>query len=272
MFFFCFGFFDDPDDVYTSKDIIIFCFWFIYSNCGVCCISVTEAELERLKHALKILSEAEKQLRVSSERSTWFTATLLQLGSVPSPDLSHSCSRRHSCKTTEDDSSSASTSREAATYKQKLDGHYMLQKSTHHASVQKAPIDNSNHQGDLSSRNNGFGINTKPSHDQFRDSGASTPFCEKVMAGNMILRCVNSGKLEDVWAQCIERCHSKTLRQLLHSHGKLVSISEAEAEGKLLSSSCTLFIFPYTQCTKCYSPSYSQKLLQWFCVNRAAYM
>ncbi|KAL6183987.1 hypothetical protein ACLB2K_045395 [Fragaria x ananassa] len=196
--------------------------------------NLTEAELERLKHALKILSEAEKQLRVSSERSTWFTATLLQLGSLPSPDLSHSCSRRHSCKTTEDGSSSASTSREAATYKQKLDGHYMLQKSTHN-SVQRAPNENSNHRGDSLSRNSGFGVNPKPSHDQFVDSGASTPLCGNVMAGNMSLSCVNSEKLNDIWAQCIEKCHSKTLRQLLHSHGKLVSISEAEAEGVLVA-------------------------------------
>jgi hypothetical protein len=42
---------------------------------------VTDAELERLQQALKILSDAEKQLRLSSERSTWFTAALLQLGS-----------------------------------------------------------------------------------------------------------------------------------------------------------------------------------------------
>lgn len=41
---------------------------------------MTEAELERLRQALKILSDAEKQLRHSSERSTWFTAALLQLG------------------------------------------------------------------------------------------------------------------------------------------------------------------------------------------------
>ncbi|KAF2317319.1 hypothetical protein GH714_020125 [Hevea brasiliensis] len=71
--------------------------------------SLTEAELERLKHALKLLSEAEKQLRVSSDRSTWFTATLLQLGSVPSPDLTQSSSsRRQSSGTTEEDPSSAS--------------------------------------------------------------------------------------------------------------------------------------------------------------------
>ncbi|XP_042433279.1 protein STICHEL-like [Zingiber officinale] len=42
--------------------------------------SLTEAELDRLKQALKIISDAERQLRCSSERSTWFTAALLRLG------------------------------------------------------------------------------------------------------------------------------------------------------------------------------------------------
>ena len=42
----------------------------------------------------EFLSEFEKQLRLSSERSTWFTATLLQLGSVPSADLTPSGSSR----------------------------------------------------------------------------------------------------------------------------------------------------------------------------------
>ncbi|XP_074555911.1 protein STICHEL-like [Curcuma longa] len=42
--------------------------------------SLTEAELNRLKQALKTLSDAERQLQHSSERSTWFTAALLQLG------------------------------------------------------------------------------------------------------------------------------------------------------------------------------------------------
>ncbi|KAG6477144.1 hypothetical protein ZIOFF_066396 [Zingiber officinale] len=42
--------------------------------------SLTEAELDRLKQALKILSAAEKQLQHSNERSTWFTAALLRLG------------------------------------------------------------------------------------------------------------------------------------------------------------------------------------------------
>lgn len=174
--------------------------------------NLNEAELERLKHALKLLSEAEKQLRVSSERSTWFTATLLQLGSMPSPDHTHSgSSRRPSCKTPEDDQSSSS--REPTAYKQKS------------GSLRKAISANPNHIGELLSQ---ISFNTKPSQSQSVDGGASAASCDDIVVGNMIFRCINSEKLDDVWARCIERCHSKTLRQLLQAHGKLESITEVE--------------------------------------------
>jgi len=47
------------------------------------CFSITaEADLQKLSHALRILSESEKQLRISKNQTTWFTAALLQLSSV----------------------------------------------------------------------------------------------------------------------------------------------------------------------------------------------
>ncbi|GJT04444.1 hypothetical protein Tco_0838906 [Tanacetum coccineum] len=91
--------------------------------------NLTEAELERLKHALKLLSEAEKQLRFSTERSTWFTAFLLQLGSVPSTDPTPSgSSRRQSSRTTDDEPSA--TFKDIYFQKQKADSQYTPQKST----------------------------------------------------------------------------------------------------------------------------------------------
>ena len=56
---------------------------------------MTVSEVNRLQEALGILSDAEKQLRVSSERSTWFTAALLQLGCGRSPGVHRTsgCSR-----------------------------------------------------------------------------------------------------------------------------------------------------------------------------------
>ncbi|XP_017979309.1 PREDICTED: protein STICHEL [Theobroma cacao] len=194
--------------------------------------ALSEAELERLKHALKLLSEAEKQLRVSSERSTWFTATLLQLGSLPSPDLTQSgSSRRQSSKTTEDDPSS--TSWEATAYKQKSGIQYMPRKSTSPASLHKYVNGNSNHQGELLSRIDGYDSDLKPSQGRIMDGGALPAACDNNLSGNMILTCRNSEKLDEIWAKCIDKCHSKTLRQLLHAHGKLLSL--AEVEGVLIA-------------------------------------
>lgn len=49
--------------------------WFFFSV-------IAEADLQKLSNALKILSETEKQLRISKNQTTWFTVALLQLSSV----------------------------------------------------------------------------------------------------------------------------------------------------------------------------------------------
>ncbi|XP_065849140.1 protein STICHEL-like [Euphorbia lathyris] len=180
--------------------------------------NLTEPELERLKHALKLLSEAEKQLRVSSDRSTWFTATLLQLGSVPSPDLTQSSSsRRQSSRTTEDDPSSAS--REVAVYRQHSDPQFLPRRSSSPASFYKGMNGNSGHQVES-------GFSSKPPHSQSLDSSFASQDDELVQT--MLFRYRNSEKLDLIWEKCISKCHSNTLRQLLHAHSKLFSISEVE--------------------------------------------
>ncbi|KAK6148235.1 hypothetical protein DH2020_019147 [Rehmannia glutinosa] len=50
----------------------------------------SEADMHQLSHALKILSQTEKQLRMSKNQTTWLTVALLQLSSVgPSHDVSN---------------------------------------------------------------------------------------------------------------------------------------------------------------------------------------
>lgn len=46
--------------------------------CGRCFFSASKEEQQRLRQALRVLSEAEKQLRVSNDRATWLTNALLQ--------------------------------------------------------------------------------------------------------------------------------------------------------------------------------------------------
>ncbi|XLR04366.1 hypothetical protein S83_070564, partial [Arachis hypogaea] len=44
-----------------------------------------EADMQKLSHALKVHSETEKQLRMSKNQRTWFTAALLQLSAKEYP-------------------------------------------------------------------------------------------------------------------------------------------------------------------------------------------
>ncbi|KAK0588315.1 hypothetical protein LWI29_037813 [Acer saccharum] len=47
----------------------------------------SEVDMQKLSHALKILSETEKQLRMSKHQTTWLTVALLQLSSVECSSL-----------------------------------------------------------------------------------------------------------------------------------------------------------------------------------------
>lgn len=179
---------------------------------------MTEAELERLKQALKLLSDSEKQLRLSSERSTWFTATLLQLGSTdPTPSGS---SRRQSSRTTDDDPSA--TFKDIYFQKQKVDSQHTPQKSTPmYPSKPNNRNSTSPEDALLPMRQLINGDRPSISHDG-----------DDVIIGNTIPTRSHSNILYDIWVRCIEKCHSKTLRQLLHSYGNLVSISEDKGDYK----------------------------------------
>ncbi|KAL0384672.1 UNVERIFIED_CONTAM: protein STICHEL [Sesamum radiatum] len=185
--------------------------------------NLTERELDRLKRALTLLSEAEKHLRVSSERSTWFTATLLQLGSMSSPDRTNSTSsRRQSSKTTDEGHISMPT--EDTAQKQRTDAQFAREMSGSSASLTVSANRNSSSKENPVSLSDDVSFDSKPNQSQFMDAEALT--VNECTSGRTTLRCMDSKMLIDIWLQCIEKCHSKTLRQLLHSYGKLISLSE----------------------------------------------
>ncbi|GJM95254.1 hypothetical protein PR202_ga11966 [Eleusine coracana subsp. coracana] len=200
--------------------------------------NITDAELERLQQALKILSDAEKQIRLSSERSTWFTAALLQLGSGHNSEITQSrSSSKQSAKATSEtimeavreSSASRSTSHPLFNFrdsKKTLD----LKTSSGHASPQGL--------ASLSSRIRPNG--ECRSVDRGLHSAQTSISSEQ--------RPMNSGtsdNLTQIWRKCIDNCHSKTLRQLLYDHGKLASVKECEGKPIMCSLSCicTFYMF-----------------------------
>ncbi|KAG2592127.1 protein STICHEL-like isoform X2 [Panicum virgatum] len=188
--------------------------------------NITDAELERLQQALRILSDAEKQIRLSSERSTWFTAALLQLGSGHNLEIIQSrSSSKQSVKATSEtmmesvreSSASRTTSHPLFTFrdsKKALD----LKTTSGHSSPQGPS---------LSSR-------MKPNDNIIYGECRSVDRALLDSAQTIIpseQRPTNSGisdNLTRIWMKCIENCHSKTLRQLLYDHGKLASVKECE--------------------------------------------
>ncbi|KAL5993195.1 hypothetical protein ACLOJK_014118 [Asimina triloba] len=213
-------------------DIIAGTYRLVDSKCGGSSFggrSLTEVELERLKQALKILSEAEKQLRVSSERSTWFTAALLQLGSGCSPAPTYSSrNSKLTKKKLQDDSLDIGA--DILANGKKVDASNTLWKSRSASMLRTVNSDCSPLVDLTSSRSMAehFSLNSLPPSGQSPEGTALHSTHKETVVGNMGIGCVNPIKLEEIWRCCIERCHSKTLKQLLYDHGKLVSISEDE--------------------------------------------
>ncbi|XP_028791794.1 protein STICHEL-like 2 isoform X1 [Neltuma alba] len=70
----------------------------------------SEADLQKLNHALRILSETEKQLRISKNQTTWFTVALLQLSSAEHSSVEASDTKlRYACNGDGDFCSTSST-------------------------------------------------------------------------------------------------------------------------------------------------------------------
>lgn len=73
---------------------VFHCCFHNYLTIGITILcSIAEVDKQKLSHALKILSETEKQLRMSKHQTTWLTVALLQLSSVESSSLDLSDSK-----------------------------------------------------------------------------------------------------------------------------------------------------------------------------------
>ncbi|KAL4204830.1 hypothetical protein AMTRI_Chr01g134090 [Amborella trichopoda] len=175
--------------------------------------SLTEAELEKLRQALNILSEAEKQLKASTDQCTWFTAALLQIGSnhcpTPmtqpgiSPDNSKNLDQSVVIQSFSDGKVPSDLSKSGS-----LNGQAKLKPKV------RDEIVVSNSHGEHAS-----------CHSEVVNYGSETS-----LSG---IRCTNPSQLDEVWGLSVQGCYPITLRHMLHAHGKLVLISEED--GKIIA-------------------------------------
>ncbi|KAK1310310.1 hypothetical protein QJS10_CPA08g00969 [Acorus calamus] len=212
-------------------DIIAGTYQLVNSNCAGSSFSgrsLTEAELAKLQEALNVLSEAEKQLRHSSERSTWFTAALLQLCSNQMPEFTPSSqgSRPNTQEvkkesTNRGQSDGASGMSDSLSTNQKSVSGPRVGVTNECASPPCDPSSSKPMRVDQSH-------NAYPKICQSLGVYTSTDQNEDSQMDKNAYKCATPVKLEEIWRECIARCHSTTLRQFLYTNGKLVSVTEVE--------------------------------------------
>ncbi|KAH7430016.1 hypothetical protein KP509_09G078500 [Ceratopteris richardii] len=216
--------------------------------------TLSEEKLEWLRMAMKTLSEAEKQLRVSNDRATWLTAALLQLG----PE--RPCMFPASCAGTSATQSPVALDdmgeNETGDYEGLSSGRQTWDDEGNHGHIissemislkSETSLDHSRHTAvshenrsmravhDVSSAqrklsqdrpiHNNQSRQVEAADNQLCDEELWDDFAEDPEHGPML----TSSKLDKIWCKVVEKC-SPPLRQLLHLHGKLISMSMSEVD------------------------------------------
>ena len=227
-----------------------------YSNVNSTCL-VSEEKLERLRMAMKTLSEAEKQLRASNDRATWLTAALLQLG----PDHSSyicttSCAGTSVTQSPVDDggeneatdiehhhhhqSSEKKTwvaENTDTSFSRNVTSEFLnLESKDEHNGIGHEKVvywtKGSSSQGDPQGRVN----LQRHSHESVQQVPETSCFQDRIENGSFIGKNeVSHSKLDDIWHAVIEKCRLQPLKQFLFTSVKLISI--AISEGKLINFS-----------------------------------
>ncbi|KAF6173340.1 hypothetical protein GIB67_027035 [Kingdonia uniflora] len=159
-------------------------------------LKLSKEDMEKLRQALKTLSEAEKQLRTSNDRLTWLTAALLQLA----PDQQ-----------------------------------YMLPSSSTETSFNHTPlVQNNTTERGLSTRIRMENVHNRNA-DHFMNGSqkvSGDTAAGKKHAGISHLRATDltrkSGgrnEIEEVWFKVLEKIQNSSLKQFMQQEGKLVSVS-----------------------------------------------
>ncbi|KAI5058033.1 hypothetical protein GOP47_0026203 [Adiantum capillus-veneris] len=192
--------------------------------------TLSKNKLERLRKAVMILSEGEKQLRQSTnDRMTWLTATLLQLGPdqscmlcAPGADTSVAVSPM-----TIIDSKLGRIGTEFLSPTRSFQaGDFEIYGSSRNSDTPILKALLADEQDDLVSvaELNVHIVEKDPAKDRkLKTLGAVS--CNLSLGKPRKEHELSASKLADIWSTVVQNCRPFRLRQSLHGHGKLVSIS-----------------------------------------------
>lgn len=198
---------------------------------------LTKEDMEKLRQALKTLSEAEKQLRVSNDKMTWLTAALLQLA----PDQQYMVP-----------SSSADTSINHSPLL--LNNDYVKERPR--KSNAEMPAVQSRSSGDV--HQNAEGVSTEKG--RVGNGMVSQQVYTTSSDKNKINKVQVQGKfhreLEEIWLEVLDKIPINSIKEFMYQEGNLISLSYGAAP--------TVQLLFNSRLTKSKAEKFSSYILQAF--------
>ncbi|XP_075496826.1 protein STICHEL-like 4 [Primulina tabacum] len=198
---------------------------------------LTKEDMEKLRQALKTLSEAEKQLRVSNDKMTWLTAALLQLA----PDQQYIVP-----------SSSADTSMNHSPLI--LNNDYLKERPR--KSNAEMPAVQSGSSGDV--YRNAKGVSTEKG--RVGNGMVSQQVYTTSSDKNKINKVQVQGKfhreLEEIWLEVLDKIPINSIKEFMYQEGKLISLGYGAAP--------TVQLLFNSQLTKSKAEKFSSYIFQAF--------
>ncbi|KAL1076522.1 hypothetical protein V6Z11_D10G037100 [Gossypium hirsutum] len=169
---------------------------------------LSKEDMEKLRQALKTLSEAEKQLRMSNDKLTWLTAALLQLA----PDQQYILPI----------SSAGTSSHRSPLPPSNVDRRHDVRKSSRGLSKNARP--ENLHAGSLGNFETGMVNGIHFDRKRHAASGMAPQQTSIVFTERQNL-VKNRNGIEEIWLQVLEKIQVSGLKEFLYSEGKLISVS-----------------------------------------------
>ncbi|XP_057739273.1 protein STICHEL-like 3 [Arachis stenosperma] len=211
---------------------------------------LSKEDMEKLRQALKTLSEAEKQLRMSNDKLTWLTAALLQLA----PD------QQYVMPTSSDNSfnhSPLALNNSGVREATRINGNPVEISSKARQLSVDSRLENF-HAGHSAN-----GMTKDPSTEKRRlgVSGSATQQTYSHMANKSRMNerqilSKNHKGIEEMWLEVLERIQVTGLREFLYKEGKLISVSFGAAP--------TVQLMFSSQMTKSTAEKFTGHILQAF--------
>ncbi|KAI3466769.1 hypothetical protein Pfo_023432 [Paulownia fortunei] len=200
----------------------------------------SKEDMEKLRQALKTLSEAEKQLRVSNDRITWLTAALLQLAPDQQymlPSSSADTSFIHSPLVLNNASlreQPRKSNAEMPTFQAGSSGNVY-----YNAKLKGNGMDGNEHDGG--------GMISQQVYIASND---------KNQINNVQLQSLIHEQIEEIWLQVLEKIPINSIKEFMYKEGKLISVSYGAAP--------TVQLLFNSQLTKSKAEKFSLHILQAF--------